>query len=90
MLQLKLLNTRSALWLPSAAGSRLHHFRSGTFFAGLPEELFESARIDGATELRVLLAWPSPPNRLWFVALLQVYGVSNDWSWPLTVITGPT
>ena len=54
---LGLLETRWALILPYiAAGQVLAVFIMRAFFAGLPEELFEAARIDGAGELRRILA----------------------------------
>jgi raffinose/stachyose/melibiose transport system permease protein len=92
MLEFKLLNTRWALWLPYAAGGQAFAiFVLRTFFAGLPEELFESARIDGASELTVLRRITLPLSKpiLGTLALLQVYGIWNDLVWPLTVITKP-
>lgn len=92
MLQLGLLNTRWALWLPYAAGGQAFAiFVLRTFFAGLPEELFESARLDGAGELTILLRITIPLSSaiMGTLALLQVYGIWNDLVWPLTVITDP-
>jgi len=92
MLEFKLLNTRWALWLPYAAGGQAFAiFVLRTFFAGLPEELFESARIDGASEFTVLRRITLPLSKpiLGTLALLQIYGIWNDLVWPLTVITKP-
>lgn len=92
MLQLNLLNTRWALWLPYAAGGQAFAiFVLRTFFAGLPEELLESARLDGAGELTILLRITIPLSSaiMGTLALLQVYGIWNDLVWPLTVITDP-
>lgn len=92
MLEFNLLNTRWALWLPYAAGGQAFAiFVLRTFFAGLPEELFESARIDGASEFTVLrhITLPLSKPIMGTLALLQVYGIWNDLVWPLTVITKP-
>lgn len=92
MIDLNLLNTRWALWLPYAAGGQAFAiFVLRTFFAGLPEELFESARIDGAGEFTILRKITAPLSKpiLGTLALLQVYGIWNDLVWPLTVITDP-
>jgi multiple sugar transport system permease protein/raffinose/stachyose/melibiose transport system permease protein len=92
MLQLKLLNTRWALWLPYAAGGQAFAiFVLRTFFASLPEELFEAARIDGAREFDILARITIPLSKaiVGTLALLQVYGIWNDLVWPLTVITNP-
>lgn len=92
MIKFNMLNTRWALWLPYAAGGQAFAiFVLRTFFAGLPEELFESARIDGASELTVLrhITLPLSKPIMGTLALLQVYGIWNDLVWPLTVITKP-
>jgi len=92
MIDFNLLNTRWALWLPYAAGGQAFAiFVLRTFFAGLPEELFESARIDGAGEFTVLRRITLPLSKpiMGTLALLQVYGIWNDLVWPLTVITKP-
>ncbi|CAN5629955.1 carbohydrate ABC transporter permease [soil metagenome] len=92
MIKFNMLNTRWALWLPYAAGGQAFAiFVLRTFFAGLPEELFESARIDGASEFTVLrhITLPLSKPIMGTLALLQVYGIWNDLVWPLTVITKP-
>ena len=90
VLRLKLLNTRWALFLPYAAGGQAFAvFVLRTFFAGLPEEIFEAARMDGASELQVLTGIVIPLSKpiLGTLALLQTYGIWNDLVWPMTVIT---
>jgi multiple sugar transport system permease protein/raffinose/stachyose/melibiose transport system permease protein len=92
ILKLDLLSTRWAFWLPYAAGNQAFAiFVLRTFFAGLPEELFESARIDGAGEARCLVsvAMPLSQSILGTLALLQVYGIWNDLVWPLTINVNP-
>jgi len=54
VMQLGLLNSYWALVLPYISGSQVFAiFVLRTFIAELPEELFEAARIDGATDLQM-------------------------------------
>jgi ABC-type glycerol-3-phosphate transport system permease component len=90
ILNLGMLSTRWAMWLPYAAGNQAFSiFVLRTFFASLPEELFESARIDGASEITCLrrITMPLSTSIMGTLALLQVYGIWNDLVWPLTVNT---
>jgi ABC-type glycerol-3-phosphate transport system permease component len=90
---LGLLNTRWALILPYiATGQVLGIFILRQFFAGLPEELFEAARVDGATELRVFwrIGVPLVRPTLVTVAILQVLTVWNDYLWPFVVTRDPS
>jgi ABC-type glycerol-3-phosphate transport system permease component len=92
ILNLDMLSTRWAFWLPYAAGGQAFAiFVLRTFFAGLPEELFESARIDGASEVRCLVsvALPLSQSILGTLALLQIYSIWNDLVWPLTINVNP-
>jgi ABC-type glycerol-3-phosphate transport system permease component len=85
---LHLLETRWALILPyTAAGQVLAVFIMRAFFAGLPEELFESARMDGAGELTAFwrIALPLTKPILGAVAILQLLSTWNDYVWPFVV-----
>jgi ABC-type glycerol-3-phosphate transport system permease component len=87
---LGILNTRWALILPYVAGGEvLTVFILRSFFANLPEELFEAARIDGASDLQIFLRIGLPLTRaaLGTVAILQLIGVWNDYIWPSIVIS---
>jgi ABC-type glycerol-3-phosphate transport system permease component len=57
------------------------------FFLQLPKELFEAARIDGASELRVLtrIAVPLARPALITVVLLTFIGPWNEFLWPFLV-----
>ncbi|WP_232792278.1 carbohydrate ABC transporter permease [Actinacidiphila yeochonensis] len=57
------------------------------YFLQLPRELFEAARIDGATELRILLRVALPLIRpaLLTAALLTFVGPWNEFLWPFLV-----
>jgi ABC-type glycerol-3-phosphate transport system permease component len=84
-----LMDTLWALILPYiAAGQVLAIFIMRSFFASLPEELFEAARIDGASELWVFLNIAVPLVRpvLVTIAILQVLSSWNDYLWPFLVL----
>ena len=77
------------LILPYAAGSQpllIYLFR--IFFEGIPDELFESARIDGASELRILVRIVSPMSLPVFVTgiLLMFINIWGDYLWPSIVL----
>jgi multiple sugar transport system permease protein/raffinose/stachyose/melibiose transport system permease protein len=87
---LGLLDSYSGLILPYIAGGQVFGiFLLRQFFAGLPEELFEAARIDGAGELTILLrivvplSWPI----LGTLAIIHILYTWNDLIWPLVVIS---
>ncbi|MEJ5913946.1 carbohydrate ABC transporter permease [Pseudokineococcus sp. 1T1Z-3] len=76
-----------AVILPSAA-SAFGIFLARQFILGIPRELVEAARIDGAGHLRVFLQVVLPLCRpllavLFFMALLQTW---NDFAWPLIAL----
>jgi ABC-type glycerol-3-phosphate transport system permease component len=90
MHQLGLWNTPFALILPWIAGGQvLGIFLCRSFIAGLPQELFEAGRMDGAGEftlwykVAVPLSWPI----LMTLAILSMVGNYNDFIWPLLVIS---
>src|SRR5437763_9432224 len=85
---LGLMNTRWALILPYVAGGQvLAVFIMRSFFAGLPEELFEAARIDGAGEMGAFwhIALPLTRPVLSTIAIIQVLYTWNDYVWPFVV-----
>jgi len=57
------------------------------FFLQLPQELFDAARIDGASELRVLtdIALPLVRPALMTVMLLTFIGPWNEFLWPFLI-----
>ncbi len=87
-----LANTPLALILPwSSGGQVLGIFLVRSYLAGVPEEIFESARVDGAKEWDVFryigipMSWPM----LMTVGVLQMIGTYNDYIWPSLVINTP-
>ena len=91
IVQLGILNTLWALILPYAAHLSLVIFVLTTFFATLPEEMFEAARMDGAGHMTLYgrlvlpLSWPI----LGAMAIFQVWWMWNDYVWPSLVISDP-
>ena len=86
---LHLLNTRWALILPYiSAGQVFGIFLLRSFFASLPEELFEAARIDGANDAIIVLrlVLPLSWSILATLAIFQVLSTWNDLIWPVFTI----
>ncbi len=87
---LGLLNTYGAMVLPYIAGGQVFAtFVFKGFFDGLPEELFESARIDGAGHFRIYLDIVLPLSKpvLSVVAIMTILGTWNNFLWPFIVNT---
>lgn len=83
--QLGLLNSHWVLILPYMAGGQVFAiFLFKGFFDGLPGELFESARIDGAGHLRLYwsLVLPLSKSVIAVVAIVNVLGTWNNFLWP--------
>lgn len=91
--QLGLLNSYWVLILPYVAGGQiLAIFLFKGFFDGLPEDLFESARIDGAGHLRLYWHIVLPLSRpiIAVVAILNTLGAWNNFLWPFITNTDAT
>jgi lactose/L-arabinose transport system permease protein len=90
MLSFGLLNTYQAIILPGLC------VPFGIFFmrqalAGLPDELLDAGRVDGAGELRVLISIVVPVMRP-VLAALSVFLFLNSWNsfvWPLVALRSP-
>jgi ABC-type glycerol-3-phosphate transport system permease component len=89
------LNLANSLWaviLPYMAGGQAFAiFVMRAFFARLPEELFESARLDGAGHLDIIFKIVIPLSQpiLIVVGILHVLHAWNDIAWPLLVLNKP-
>lgn len=82
-------NTWLALWIPYWAGGQIFGLMlCRTFFEGIPRELFEAARVDGAGELTVyrLVVLPLSLPILSTLAIMQFIASYNDYIWPLVII----
>jgi ABC-type glycerol-3-phosphate transport system permease component len=79
------INSYWVLILPYVAGGQVFAiFILRTFFGGLPEELFEAARIDGAGEFQQFrhIAIPLSKPILGTIAIMNILGTWNDYIWP--------
>ncbi|MFD9538972.1 carbohydrate ABC transporter permease [Streptomyces sp. NPDC060022] len=87
LLHVNLINTPFAIWLPAAANA-FNIFILKRFFDQIPAELLDSARIDGAGTLRVLVSVILPLSRpvLAVVSIFAVVGVWKDFLWPMLVL----
>lgn len=84
-----LKNTWWALWLPWASGGQvMGMYLCRTFIAGQPAALFESARIDGATEFQAFykIAVPLAKPILATLVVMNMISLYGDFIWPLLVI----
>lgn len=74
-----------------AGGQVFAIFLLRAFFQAQPEELFESARMDGAGELRCIwsIAWPISTPILATIGIMNFLGLYNDLIWPMLMINSP-
>ena len=84
------LDTLWAITVPGAAGA-FGIFFLRQFFVGLPPEIEEAARIDGAGDIRIFLQVVLPLARpaLATLAVLSFLGNWNDFLWPVYVLLSP-
>ena len=85
------IGTLMPLWVPAWFGSAFNIFLLRQFFLGIPSELSESARIDGASELRIwwTIILPLARPALAVVALFHFLYAWNDFLGPLLFLTEP-
>ncbi len=87
---LGMINTHWALIAPFVSGGQVFMiFVAKTFFETLPEDLFESARLDGASEMRILwnIALPMSRPIIWTLAVLNIQSNWNNILWPLITLS---
>ena len=87
---LGLLNSRWVLIIPNLAGGPIFGiFLMRTFITGIPEELFEAARCDGAGAWSLIrhIALPLSLPGLATLAVLNFIGTWNSFLWPLVTIS---
>ena len=84
------LDSILAITVPGAAGA-FGIFFLRQFFVGLPVEIEEAARIDGASDLRIFLQIVLPLARpaLATLAVLTFLNNWNDFLWPVYVLLSP-
>jgi multiple sugar transport system permease protein len=87
LINLDLLNKFGALWFPAAANA-FYLLLIKSFFDSIHAEMFEAARIDGASDFRCFIQIALPLS-LPIFATLTIFtfnAVWNDWFWPSLVI----
>lgn len=85
---LGLVNTRLAVILPGIASAfNIYLFRN--FFIAIPEELIESAKLDGASIVKIFFSIMLPMSKpaIATVGVLSFISSWNDYIWPLMVLT---
>jgi len=87
---LKWLNNWPALTIPFM-GSVFSIFLLRQFFAQIPDELYDAARIDGAGHLRFLaqIVLPLSKAPIMVIIVLSFIGSWNSLAWPLLVTSSP-
>ena len=91
-MKLGLRDTYWALWLFYISGGQVFGiFLCRSFFASLPEELFEAARIEGASELQCIWHIAVPLSRpiLVTIGIMTFMGFYNDVIWPMLILNDP-
>ena len=86
--KLGLVNNRLAVILPGIASAfNIYLFRN--FFIAIPEEIIESAKLDGASTLQIFFRIMLPMSKpaIATVGVLSFIGSWNDYIWPLMVLT---
>lgn len=87
MLDLGLLNSYAALWIPAGVSS-FGIFLCRQFILGIPLNLYEAAKIDGAGDFRIYWEIILPLIRpvLSALAIFSFLGAFNSYLWPLVVL----
>ena len=90
MAQLGLRNTFWALVLPFLFGSPYAIFLLRQYFRGVPDDLVNAARLDGANTLDVIVHVMLPASRpiLVTLGLITVVSQWNNFMWPLVITSG--
>jgi multiple sugar transport system permease protein len=85
------INTFLPLVVPSFLGTPFFIFLLRQFFLGIPNDLLDAARIDGASELRILMRIVAPLSKpaLITVGLLTFIDKWNDFYGPLIFLQKP-
>jgi len=89
MRDLGLVNNYWGLILPTVGGGAFNIFLMRQFMLGIPTELMEAARIDGANEFRIFshIVAPNTKAAMGVVATLVLRGAWNNLLWPQIIIS---
>lgn len=85
--ELGLMNSFWAFWLPAGANA-FYLLLLKTFMDGIHHEMFEAARMDGASELRCFwqIAFPLSIPIFSTLAIFVFSTAWNDWFWPSLIM----
>lgn len=83
------LGTLRPLWVPALFASAFNVFLMRQFFLGLPRSMFEAARLEGCSELRILWSIVLPVSKpvITTLVLFQFLFAWNDFLGPLIFLT---
>jgi multiple sugar transport system permease protein len=90
VLNISLLNNYWGLWLPYCVNA-FGIFVMKTFFESIPSELYDAAKVDGASPLRIFWSITLPLSRS-ILSVLAIVGFLNLWKdflLPLLVLPNP-
>jgi multiple sugar transport system permease protein len=90
VVDMSLINTFWAIWLPAGANA-FNILLVQRFFANLPREVFEAARVDGAGPFRMFFSVVLPMSRpiMGVVSVFAVIVAWKDFLWPMLVLPDP-
>jgi len=79
-----------AIWLPAGANA-FNVLLATRFFEALPQELYDAAKVDGASTWQLLTRIVLPMSRP-VIAVISLLAIMHSWKefiWPLVVISDP-
>lgn len=84
---LKLYNSLLGLFIPFGI-SAYNMIVLRNFFVSVPDEVIESAKLDGASDFTILTRIVVPLSKAGFATIMLFYfvGFYNDWYWPMILI----
>lgn len=87
LIHISLFNSWSGIWLPEAANA-FNILLLKSFFDGIPKELTDAARLDGANAWQMFTRIILPLSRpvLAVVTIFTIIGCWTDFLWPLVVL----
>ncbi|MDQ3789006.1 MAG: carbohydrate ABC transporter permease [Actinomycetota bacterium] len=90
LVNVNLVNSPAAIWLPAAANA-FNIYLLKRFFDQIPTELLDAARIDGAGSVGTMVRIVLPLSRpiIAVVSIFSIVAAWKDFIWPLLVLQDP-